>query len=690
MIGCTTRARHMGQIFCAIVVGAAALSWAAHAETPADVLKKPLPPVFDPAAIDQSVEPCFDFYQHACGAWLKASPIPPDQQIWWRISQLDEHIRAALAAILEEAAAGHGANTQSRRKIGDYYASCLDEFEIDAKGLKPFAPELARIAALEDKKELAELVAHLHLLGTKPLFSFSSTQDYTDASMMIAQADQDGFALPDRDYYLTDEFKDERAAYRAHLARMFSLLGDGAKKAGAEAEAVMHVETALANAAMGLVRRREPKNVHHKMTLAEFAKLTPSFDWMAYLAEVGAPAFASLDVSDPDFFEALEPLLKSVSIADWKAYLRWTVVHGLVSSAPKPFVDEDFAFFDRRLRGQAEIQARWKRCVDATDEQLGEALGEAYVEREFSPAAKQRVLAMTRQIEKAMETAIKTLDWMSDKTKARALEKLASVTNKIGYPDKWRNYSNLEIVRGDALGNMERASGFEIRRQLAKIGKAVDPGEWSATPATNNASYDPQMNEINIPAGILQPPNFAMKEDDAANYGNVGVVIGHELTHGFDDEGRHYDAHGNLQDWWTKKDAEAFEARASDFIDEYGAFVAVAKDIHVDGKLTLGENTADNGGIRLSFNAFLTASGAATGAKDSFGHTPAQRFFLSYAQGWCVNSTDEFAKEAAKTDPHSPGKYRVNGVLVNTPAFREAFACKPGAPMAPATMYRVW
>lgn len=690
MIGCTTRARHMTRIVRAIVVGAAALSWAARAETPADVLKKPLPPAFDPAAIDKSVEPCVDFYQHACGAWLKASPIPPDQQIWWRISQLDEHIRAALAAILEEAAAGHGANTQNRRKIGDYYASCLDESEIDAKGLKPFAPELARIAALEDKKELAELVAHLHLLGTKPLFSFSSTQDYTDASMMIAQADQDGFALPDRDYYLTDEFKDERAAYRAHLARMFSLLGDGAKKAGAEAEAVMHVETALANAAMGLVQRREPKNVHHKMTLAEFAKLTPSFDWMAYLAEVGAPAFASLDVSDPDFFEALEPLLKSVSIADWKAYLRWTVVHGLVSSAPKPFVDEDFAFFDRRLRGQAEIQARWKRCVDATDEQLGEALGKAYVEREFSPEAKQRVLAMTRQIEKAMETAIKTLDWMSDKTKARALEKLASVTNKIGYPDKWRNYSKLEIVRGDALGNMERASGFEIRRQLAKIGKAVDPGEWSATPATNNASYDPQMNEINIPAGILQPPNFAMKEDDAANYGNVGVVIGHELTHGFDDEGRHYDAHGNLQDWWTKKDAEAFEARASGFIDEYGAFVAVAKDIHVDGKLTLGENTADNGGIRLSFNAFLTASSAATGAKDSFGHTPAQRFFLSYAQGWCVNSTDEFAKEAAKTDPHSPGKYRVNGVLVNTPAFREAFACKLGAPMAPATMYRVW
>jgi len=687
--------RTMKWIFRAMVVGAAALTSVARGETAADALKKPLPPVFDPAAIDQTVDPCVDFYHYACGAWLKATPIPPDQQIWWRTSELDEHTRTVLAAILEEAAAGHGPKTENRRKIGDYYASCLDQAEIDAKGLRPFTPELERIAALENKKGLAEVIAHLHLLGATPLFSFSSAQDYTDATMMIALADQAGFALPDRDYYLTNEFKGERAGYRAHLARMFGLLGDGTHKAKAGADAVMRIETVLAKAAMGLVERREPKNVHHKMTLAEFIKLTPSFDWTAYLIGVGAPTFAFLDVADTGFFKGLEAALKSMPLADWEAYLRWTLIHGLILWAPKAFVDEDFAFFDKRLGGQAKVKARWKRCVDATDEQLGHALGQAYIAREFSPEAKQRVLAMTRQIEKAMEANIKTLDWMRDKTKAHALEKLASVAFKIGHPDKWLDYSTLEIVRGDALGNRERASSFELRRQLSKIGKPVDRREWSMTPPTNDASYDLQMNTIEVPAGILRPPNFDLKADDAANYGSLGVLIGHELTHGFDDEGRHYDSRGNLQDWWTSQDAEAFKARASGLADEYRAFVAVtdsydrAEDVHVDGELTLGENTADNGGIRLSYDAFLTTPTAKAG-KDSLGYTPAHRFFLSYAQGWCVNRTDEFAKEAAKTDPHSPGKYRVNGVLVNMAPFRAAFACKVGTPMAPATIHRVW
>jgi putative endopeptidase len=676
------------------VLVAAALISAAQGEPVRDALQRRLPPVFDPAAIDQSVEPCIDFYRYACGAWLKATPIPSDQSIWWRSSNLHEHIRAVLATILEDSAVGRGAKTENRRKIGDYYASCLEEAAIEAKGLEPFVPDLKRITALKSKKDLAVETARQHLLGAAPLFFFSSAPDHTDATMMIAEIDQAGFALPDRDYYLTNAYKGERGDYRKHLVRMFRLLGDGNLKAKAEAWAVMHVETALAKAAMGLVERREPKNVHHKMTLAAFVKLAPSFDWAAYLAAVGAPAFASLDVVDPGFFKGLEAALKSIPLEDWKAYLRWTLIHGLVGSAPKAFVDEDFAFFGKRLNGQAQIEARWKRCVEATDEDLGHALAEVYVERGFNQDTKHRVLAMMRAIKTAMEADINALDWMSAATKRRALDKLAGVSDKVGFPDKWLDYSQLEIVRGDALGNVERASAFDLRRELAKIGKPVDRGEWDATPPTDDASYDPQRNQIELPAGLLQPPNFDVKADDASNYGALGALLGHELTHGFDDEGRHYDARGNLKDWWTKADARAFEARAADFVRQYDAFIAVkdpswpAKDVRVDGDLTLGENIADNGGLQLAYEAFRRVPGAKGGNVN--GYTPPQRFFLSYAQGWCVNHTDAFAKEAAKTDPHAPAKYRVNGVLMNVPAFREAFACKIGTPMAPARIHRVW
>jgi putative endopeptidase len=679
----------------AMVVLSVAASSAVRAETPADILKKDLPPVLDPRAIDRSAEPCSDFYEYACGGWRKATPIPPDQSIWWRFSDLDEHIRAVLAKILEDAAAGRGAIDENSRKIGDYYASCLDEAAIEAKGLAPFAPELERIAALAEKKELAPEIARLHRLGTNPFFSFSSTPDYTDARMIIPEADQDGFALPDRDYYFTDNFASERADYREHLKHVFALLGDDPSKAEEEAAAALRIEIALAKAAMGTVERRVPKNIHHKMTLAEFEAFAPSFDWTAYFARVGAPSFTALDVVDPGFFRGLEPELKSIPLQDWKSYLRWNFVHGLIGSAPKAFVDEDFAFFGKRLDGQPEIAARWKRCVDAAKDKLGDALGQAFVARTFSPEAKGRVLAMVREIEAAMAADIKTLDWMGAKTKERALEKLDLVAEKIGYPDKWLDYSKLNIVRGDALGNDERASDFELQYELGKIGKPTDRSEWSMSASTNDAYYDQQLNDINFPAGMLQVPNFDLSADDAANYGALGAVIGHELTHGFDDEGRHYDGHGNLKDWWTRLDAKAFEAHTAGLIHEYDAFIAVkhpsdpARNVHVDGELTLGENVADNGGIRLAYSAFL-ATPAAQGGKDALGYTPSQRFFLSYAQSWCVNRTDAFAKEAAKTDLHSPGEYRVNGVLMNMLPFREAFDCKVGTPMAPAVVHRVW
>ncbi len=677
----------------ALVLAAVLLSVTAarSADTREQLLTAPLPAVFDPGALDKSADACTDFYQYSCGTWLKNNPVPADQSVWWRFSQLDEHTRAVLGDILEKAARDPRTGDAGRRKIGDYYAACMDEAGVEAKGLAPFKPELSAVAALKSPKELPALIARLHLLGVNALFSFGSTQDYTDASMMIADADQGGLGLPDRDYYLTDEFKKERAAYSDHVRRMFALAGDDEKKASAEADAVLRVENALAVATMGRVQRREPANIHHKMTLPDFAARTPSFDWKAYLSAVGAPPFQSLDVSDPGFFAGLEKSLQTVALDDWKSYLRWTVLHGMASAGPKSMVDEDFGFYGKTLNGAQELKARWKRCTAFTDAQLGEALGKVYVEREFSPEAKARVLSMVGQIEKAMADDIKDVPWMSKETKARALEKLAGVANKIGYPDKWRDYSALTVARDDLFGNSARASAFELKRQLAKIGKPVDRGEWSMTPPTDNAYYDPQMNDINFPAGILQPPNFDMKADDAANYGNLVAVVGHELTHGFDDEGRHYDAHGNLKDWWTADDSKSFEKQASGLIGEYGAFETV-KGVNLDGRLTLGENTADNGGLLLSYNAFMSLPSTkdAKGTKDADGFTPQQRFFISYAQGWCVNRSDEYAKKAAKTDPHSPGKFRVNGVVANSKPFRQAFSCKDGAPMAPKTINRVW
>jgi len=655
----------------------------------------PLPPAVDPSAIDAATAPCDDFFQYACGAWLKENPVPSDQSSWYRFSELDEHTRGVLRAILAEAAAEKNQSTPNARKIGDFYAACMDEAAIDAKGTTPLQPELARIAALKDKSALAGEVAHLHELGANALFSFGSAQDYTDAARMIANSDQGGFALPDRDYYLLDDYKDDRRAYLKHVEKMFRLLGDDEKAAAAEAATVLKVETALAKDSMSRVDRREPKNVHHKMTLKEFAALTPSFAWKDYLSGVRSPAFASLDASDVGFFAGLEKSLSSFSLDEWKTYLRWTVVHGTASMLPRAFVAEDFEFFGKRLGGQRELKARWKRCVAAADGGLGEALGQVYVEREFGPAAKKRVLEMVRDIEDAMSADIRQSPWMGEKTKALAFKKLAAVANKIGYPDKWRDYSRLDVVAGDAFGNLARADGFELHRQLNKVGRPVDRGEFDMTPPTDNAYYDPQMNSINFPAGILQLPNFDLKADTAAILGAIGATIGHELTHGFDDEGRHYDASGNLVDWWTAEDGKAFEARAQGVVDEYSKFVTVkdakdpAKDVKLDGRLTLGENIADNGGLILAFDVLEKAlDGSKPRAID--GWDPRQRFFVSYAQSWCMNITDAAARKLAKVDPHSTGKYRVNGVVANMPEFARAFSCPAGSPMAPAKPNRVW
>ena len=595
---------------------------------------EPLPPVVDPAAMDKSADPCADFFQYSCGSWVKDNPVPADQHAWYRFSELDEHTRGVLRAILAEAAAEKPAD-ENARKIGDFYASCMDEAGIDAKGIGPIKGELDRVDALTDKKQLAGEIARLQQLGDWGAFSFGASQDYTDATQMLAVADQGGWSLPDRDYYLQDDYKEDRAAFVHHVETMFSLAGEPLNVATSEAATVLKVETALATAAMGRVERREPKNVHHKMKLAEFAALAPSLVWKDYLAAAGTPPFADLDVSDPDFFKGLDAALKSFSLEDWKIYLKWCVLHGSASMLPKAFVDEDFAFFGKRLNGQQELKSRWKRCVEMTDEGLGEALGRVYVESEFGAAAKGRTLAMVRAIEGVMREDVGRLDWMGAATKEKALVKLAAVMNKIGYPDKWRDYSRLPIAPGDAMGNYQRAEAFEFARHIRKIGKAADRGEWDMTPPTDNAYYDPQMNSINFPAGILQLPNFDLKADTAAILGAIGATIGHELTHGFDDEGRHYDAAGNLADWWTDADAKAFDARAQGFIDEYSGFATV-KDVKLNGKLTLGENIADNGGLILAYRALEDALRKDAGPVID-GYDQRRRFFISYGQSWCEN-----------------------------------------------------
>ncbi|ABF40493.1 endothelin-converting enzyme [Candidatus Koribacter versatilis Ellin345] len=651
----------------------------------------PYTPGLDITAMDKSIDPCQDFYTYSCGGWMKKNPIPPDQTSWGVYGKLYEDNLTFLREILVQDAREKD-RTPVAQKIGDFYGACMEEATINDAGAKPMQADLDAVTSLMSIKDLPPTLAKLHIGGVSALFGGGSMQDPDNSEMQIVGLDQGGLGLPDRDYYLNDDAKSkaDRAKYLEHVQKMFELLGDSPDKAKAESAVVMKIETELAKHSLTRVDRRDPYKVKNKMSPAELAKLSPNFDWAAYFSASGLPKMDVLNLGTKDFFKDVSDQMKSVSLADWKTYLRFHVANSRSPYLSKPFVDENFAFYRAYLRGAKEQQPRWKRCVEWTDMLLGEALGQEYVKRTFSPELKESTVDMTRRIEDAMAVRIQQLDWMSPKTKEQAMVKLKSIRNKIGYPDKWRDYSSVDIKPLDFYGNVSRAIAFESHRDWNKVGKPVDRGEWGMTPPTVNAYYNPQMNDINFPAGVLQPPLYDAKMDDAPNYGNTGGTIGHELTHGFDDEGRQFDAQGNLKDWWTKQDADEFVKRANCVVDQYATYVVV-DDIHINSKLTEGEDVADLGGEILAYVAWKDKTKDMK-LEDRDGLTPDQRFFVGYAQWVCENDRPENLRVHAKTDPHSPGKYRINGVVVNMPEFGKAFACKADAPMVKAAdkVCHVW
>jgi putative endopeptidase len=658
----------------------------------------PYSPSLDLSSMDKTVDPCVDLYTYSCGGWQKKNPIPSDQTSWSVYGKLYQDNLTFLRGMLEQAAHPGSDRNAVTQKIGDFYAACMDEAAVEKRGLSAIQPELDAIARIKSAKDLTPVVAHLQFTYSRysysstMLFAAGSNQDPDNSENVIADVDQGGLGMPDRDYYITDDAKSKetRERYLQHVQKVFELLGDSPTVAKQNAETIMHLETAMAKASMSRVDRRDPHKLVHKMKVADLAQLAPNFDWTSYYREMHYPDFPILNVDVPDFLKELNTLLTSEPIDSWKTYLRFHVADIASPYLSPRFVEENFEFYRKYLRGAKEQQPRWKRCVQYVDYDLGEALGQVYVAKVFSPELKQSTLDMVKEIEDAMGQRIRGLDWMSPETKQQALTKLASIRNKIGYPDKWRDYSSVNIDRDDFAGNVERTHQFESRRDINKIGKPVDHGEWDISAPTVDAYFNPQMNDINFPAGVLQPPVYDPKMDDAPNYGDTGGTIGHELTHGFDDEGSQFDSKGNLKDWWTKEDREKFDTRTKCVDDQYSSYVSV-EDVHVNGKLTLGENVADLGGEILAYIAWKDAN------KDKHlqpidGLTPEQRFFIGFAQWDCANERPEDLRVRAKTDPHSPSRYRINGVVVNMPNFAEAFSCKPGQPMVKpeANVCRVW
>jgi putative endopeptidase len=653
----------------------------------------PYTPSLDLASMDKLADPCVNFYEYACGGWKKNNPIPPDQTSWSVYGKLYQDNLQFLRGILEQASANSPSRNEVTREIGDFYAACMDETEVEKQGLTPIKGYLEAVGKLKSAKELAPLMAQLQIAyGRSVLFSGSSTQDPDDAEKIIAELDQGGLGLPDRDYYTKEDVKSKetRERYVQHVQKVFELLGEPTDAARKDAATVMRMETALAKASLTRVDRRDPYKLKHKMKVAELSGLAPDFDWTAYYSTANYPGFEILNVTAPDFFREVNRQVKAEPLENWKTYLRFHVADAASPYLSTAFVDENFEFYRKYLRGAKEQQSRWKRCVSYTDRELGDALGQVYVAKVFSPELKQSTLDMVKRIEDAMAVRIEQLDWMSPATKEQALKKLHGIRNKIGYPDKWKDYSSITIARTDFAGSMARANSYERHREINKIGKPLDRGEWEMSPPTVNAYYNPQMNDINFPAGVLEPPLYDAKMDAAPNYGDTGGTIGHELTHGFDDEGSQFDANGNLRNWWTKEDREKFDARTKCVEDQYAQYIVI-DDIHINSKLTLGEDVADLGGEILAYMAWQDATkGQTLTPRD--GLTPEQRFFVGFAQWACSNERPEELRVRAATDPHSPSEYRINGVVVNMPEFQGAFACKAGTPMTkPADkVCKVW
>ena len=669
---------------------AAARGRAATPEQPLTEL--PYSPSLDLTSMDTSVDPCVDLYHYACGGWIRKNPIPPDRASWSVYAKMEDENERLLWGILKASAEPDAGRTPARQKVGDYFSACMNQPAIQEAGLAPIMRDLAAVQDLRSVAEISRLLGRLHIEngGSGFLFGFGSNQDFGDSTRVIAFAAAGGLSLPDRDYYIQDDarFVDNRKEFTAHLTRMFRLLGDGAEDAAAHAATVVRIETALAKSSLSRVDQRDPYKLYHVLKLRALKALTPAFRWDDYFAAGGIPKPKRVNVTEPKFFEEVERLLQSEPLADWKTYLRWHIASARAPYLTEALEREDFDFYSRYLQGIQEMPPRWKRCVELADRDLGEALGQVYVEKTFTPQTRAAALDMVRRIQTAMDRRIRGLDWMEDATKERALEKLHAMNDKIGYPDRFRDYGPVRVVRDDFVGNVTRATEFESRRQLAKIGRPVDHGEWGMTPPTVNAYYDPFLNDMNFPAGVLQPPLFDPKMDAAPNYGNTGGTIGHELTHGFDDEGRQFDAQGNLRDWWTEKDGKEFESRAACIVDQYSRYIVV-DDIHLNSKLTLGEDVADLGGLILAWLAWKEAVRAQPPVPAD-GLTPEQRFFVGFAQWDCSDERDEAKRLRATTNEHSPGIDRINGVVSNMPEFAAAFACKPGQPMVNPAPCRVW